>query len=339
MTRKKTNRNQPSRKLTKQSIEDGKKIAEAYRTAVASLASTPDATPQSIYAALAAMQHDLIAMQASSLYETQLISWLDSFGTAYHQMPQWFRDHIATSTFAGFQQPPEPPIVTTLFPEDEGPRFSIIFEAAENYRNRKILTRDQFDLLSHQARASAFTIGGGMAEEAIEKVRDIIQEAIADGPSLDRVRQAVEEKVPESVMTPAKVELVYRQAIQSSYRDGRESLISNPVVADVFPYQAYIPIEDGRVRPEHLKLGKLGLSGTNIYRREDPIWDYFTPPWDYNCRCGVNLLTVNQAARLGVKEAQEWLRTGNKPPLVSRLEAINFRPKMGFGQRSGLLSV
>lgn len=52
-----------------------------------------------------------------------------------------------------------------------------------------------------------------------------------------------------------------------------------------------------------------------------------------NCRCGVNLLTIDAAARRGVQEASEWLRTGRKPPLQSRLPFIPFRPPVSFGQR------
>jgi hypothetical protein len=102
----------------------------------------------------------------------------------------------------------------------------------------------------------------------------------------------------------------------------------------VFPYQAYEPIHDGRVRDEHAELEKLGLNGTNVYRRDDPMWNYFTPPWGYNCRCGVNLLTVDAAARAGVAEAKLWQSTGRPPEVPEhRLQAIDFRPPVGFGTR------
>ena len=74
-----------------------------------------------------------------------------------------------------------------------------------------------------------------------------------------------------------------------------------------------------------------GLNGTSVYRRDDPMWDLFTPPWGYQCRCGVNLLTVEAAARKGVVEARRWERTG-EPPVnpEHRLDAIPFRPEPGF---------
>jgi hypothetical protein len=59
----------------------------------------------------------------------------------------------------------------------------------------------------------------------------------------------------------------------------------------------------------------LGLDGTAVYRRDDPVWDLFYPPWGWNCRCVVIPLSVEDAAARGVKEAMEWMRTG-RPPVV-----------------------
>ena len=30
-----------------------------------------------------------------------------------------------------------------------------------------------------------------------------------------------------------------------------------------------------------MEMEKLGLDGTNVYRRDDPIWEEFLTPWDY----------------------------------------------------------
>ena len=52
-------------------------------------------------------------------------------------------------------------------------------------------------------------------------------------------------------------------------------------MAEVFPYQEYLPIGDSRTRPEHLALAELGINETGVYRRDDPFWDLFLPPWDF----------------------------------------------------------
>jgi uncharacterized protein with gpF-like domain len=74
-----------------------------------------------------------------------------------------------------------------------------------------------------------------------------------------------------------------------------------------FRIVAYYATTDSRVRKNHLALEKLGLDGTNIYRADDPTWQRFRPPWDFQCRCSWVPITVEQAARRGVTEAKEWL--------------------------------
>lgn len=60
-----------------------------------------------------------------------------------------------------------------------------------------------------------------------------------------------------------------------------------------------------------------------------------------NCRCITIPLRISDAAKYGVKEAQEWLRTGVKPANPTYcLHKIPTRPTDGFGTRHGpLLSV
>jgi hypothetical protein len=125
--------------------------------------------------------------------------------------------------------------------------------------------------------------------------------------------------------------------VQAAYRDGRESLASHPIVDELFPYAEYFAIHDSRAEDTHLAMETLGLDGTGIYRTDDPVWDFFTPPWRWCCRCAKNLMTVEAAARKGVLEAKIWLDTGIKPPLISRLPEIPFRPEPGWGARRGVL--
>src|SRR5262249_21071406 len=92
----------------------------------------------------------------------------------------------------------------------------------------------------------------------------------------------------------------------------------------------YSAVHDSRARPEHRHLERLGLDGTAVYRRDDPVILQFWPPWDYNCRCAVVPLTVADAAARGVKEAQEWLRTGQPPAAPAFVAPPPFSPPAGF---------
>ena len=236
-----------------------------------------------------------------------------------------------------------------LLPGDEPlVRFPVIDRAAESLVRRNILTRAAFDAASLRARAQAFTVAGETVEDAIGTIREAMVEAIREGTTLRQFRQRVEEQLEGSFLGPAHAETVFRTNIQTAYNAAHDELADRPIVSELFPYQAYLPINDGRVRDEHLSLGRripeisgsaFGIEGTNIYRRADPFWDVFTPPWGFNCRCGVNLLTIEAAARAGLNEARQWLETGIAPPLVSRLPGIPFRPDPDFvGGRAARLA-
>ena len=66
-----------------------------------------------------------------------------------------------------------------------------------------------------------------------------------------------------------------------------------------------------RCLPEFIAEPVMGFS--DIYRRDDPVVKKYYPPWDYQCRCHSIPLTLADAARKGIAEAQEWLRTGLPP--------------------------
>jgi hypothetical protein len=97
-----------------------------------------------------------------------------------------------------------------------------------------------------------------------------------------------------------------------------------------FPYMFWFSTTDQRSNHLHLELERLGLDGTNIFRRDDP----FFAPWflarelDFpQCRCCTSAASINQAAQRGVKEAIVWYETG-KPPSVPHWVEISskFRP-------------
>lgn len=264
---------------------------------------------------------------ARHLADTELAAWLAGYEWTANKLPPWIEELLTL--------PPPPAGIILPFGGDDGPviRFPLIEKAADSLAQRGILTRAQFDAVSDIVKLESFTVAGGHTVETLDEIRTALHEITREGASLEGFRDAVEERIGASAIGPSHLENIYRTNIQAAFRDGRESLISNPIVSEQFPYQEYVPIHDGRVREEHLALETLGIDGTGIYRRDDPFWDSFTPPWDFQCRCGTNLLRIEAAARKGVGEAKEWLESGQRPLLISRLPFIPFPPTPGFGQR------
>jgi len=277
----------------------------------------------------------LAPIMAESFFGGKMSAWLAAFDHETRKMPQWLQQAM----FDAGSNPPNTPFVFQFErPGDERVKFPKIEAAAKSLLNRRVMDREQFDELTDRAKADAFTVAGDLSEKTIDKVRTTLAETTLEGTSLDKFSAKIQERMGKSPIGPGHLENVYRTNLQAAFRDGQASVMANPVVAAVFPYIEYIPVTDSRTRDTHAQLGKLGLDGTGVYRRDDPFWDYFMTPIDFNCRCGTNNLTVEAAARKGVKEAQRWLETGIAPTNPEhRLETIPFEPKPGFGQRHGSL--
>jgi len=276
---------------------------------------------------------------AEHLSDAVLAGWISGFDNVAAQFPEWLRREFATSIRR--RPPNEPPEFNLFSMFDREPKLRLINveNAAKRLMERGIMTREAFDAASESAKQQAFTIAGDLGEQTIDRVRFQLNQELSQGPSLESFRDRVEDILLESPLAPGHLENVYRTNLQAAYRDGRETLRSDPVVAATFPYQAYFAVHDARARKSHRDLEKLGLNGTNVYRIDDPIWDVATPPIDYNCRCSVLLYTLEKAASVGVKEAQEWLRTGRAPVHPEYRYAIvtsKIQFREGFGHRGNV---
>lgn len=213
------------------------------------------------------------------LADTDLAAWL--FGV--HDVSKIVPKNVLKMLEAQFPDPLIPGVIFIDPRDAEGPTitFPKIDKAVRDLRDRNIVTRKSYDVMTNAARQRAFTIARQASEETIGSIRDLLVEVVEEGPTLRRFRDLVHEKVGASQVGAAHLENVYRTNVQTAFTNGQEALLSHPAVSPVFPYMRYIAIRDGRVRDTHLALETLGLDGTNIYRRDDPMWSFFRPPWDY----------------------------------------------------------
>ena len=274
---------------------------------------------------------------AEHLSDAVLAGWIAGYDNVAGQLPLWLQQEFTDSIRRG--PPGKPPTVNLFGMFDREPRLKLVNveNAAMRLMERGIMTRPQFDAAKQSAQREAFTIAGDLGTQTIDRMRYLLYQELSEGPSLKGFENRINESLGTSPIAPGHLENVYRTNLQAAYRDGRETLRRQPLVAAAFPYQAYFAVHDRRARNTHRMMETLGLNGTNVYRSDDPVWDYFTPPWDYNCRCGVRLMTLEQAAQAGVQEAIEWLRTG-RPPINPeyRLSAIPFEHNEGFGHRGNV---
>ncbi len=215
--------------------------------------------------------------------------------------------------------------------EEQSPHFPTIDKAVQSLSSRNVLTRPQYDALDASARAKAFTVAGVDAQATLTKIRDVLATNVAKGASYEAFKQEVLSAVDSGTfLSDAHQETVFRTNVQSAFSDGQASVLAHPLIRSGFPYSTYDAIHDDRVREDHLALEKYGISGTNIYRNDDPVFQMFRPPWDYNDRCSWTPITVRQAAERGIPEAQEWLKTGVEPSVRAFVPMPPFEPPAGF---------
>lgn len=285
---------------------------------------------------------------AETLSDTLLAAWLQGAQRAASNLPEPIPFAAAEPPLAGFPTSgvivPPPPDLPKGLPGMAGEpeplvRFPIIEAAANNLADRRIMVREDFDRLIEGARRAAFTVARVSNLDAIEKIQMALAEDVRTGGTLAEFEKRVEDALGGSALHPSHIENVYRTNVGTAAAEGLQRTLEHPLVAEAFPYLQYHAVHDSRARAEHRQMEKLGIGGTNIYRRDDPIWQLFFPPWDYQCRCAVVPLSIADAARLGIQEAKQWHQTGLAPEKPIWVPMPSFRPSAGFvGPGKGLVA-
>lgn len=192
-------------------------------------------------------------------------------------------------------------------------RFPIIERGAQALYDSRVLRKDEFDTLANDAKRAAFTIARVNSIKSIADIRDRIAVDAVRGSDLHAFQRDANRILGEEGLSNWNLESVYRTQIMQARASGERTVLASPLVADAFPYVMYTAVHDSRVEHTHLMLESLGLNGTAIYRRDDPTIIKFWPPWRWSCRCVIIAMSKEDAARYGVREAMEWVRTGIPP--------------------------
>ena len=210
--------------------------------------------------------------------------------------------------------PPSPPETRGASSTGNPPpyRFPGVEAAADWLHQRQLLTHDDFAKLDAQAKAAAFTIARVKTVDAVKTVRDAVGSVVRQGGTLPEFRDAVKGAV-KGVFSPAQVETLYRSHVGLAQAAGQRAVIEHESVVSEFPYIMWTATGDARTRETHRAMEFHGQNGTAVYRADDPMWDTLWPPCEWNCRCGVIFLSVDDAARHGSREAARWLATGTPP--------------------------
>ena len=204
--------------------------------------------------------------------------------------------------------PPTKPLsLGGLLDEPRRVSFPIVEDAVRTLRTSPVAVGENFRETAAAVQRGSFAVTGDLTAESLRDVRRILADNIATGPDREQfIRDITERFKTGNPLSEARWRQVFRDNTGQALSNGQDRALKSPFVADAFPYRRYVATDDGRVRPEHLALETLGLSGTNIYWKGDPVWSEFRAPWDFGCRCAGFPVTVRQAMEDGVKEAIDW---------------------------------
>jgi SPP1 gp7 family putative phage head morphogenesis protein len=169
---------------------------------------------------------------------------------------------------------------------------------------RVVLPAEYYGAQSALARAKAFSIAGITRLDAIDAVKQTLNAALATGETFAdwKARLLADPKALQAAMLPAhRLDNIFRTNLQSAYMAGVTRAQETPLAKKLRPFYQYDAINDSRTRPAHVAMDNY------IAPADDLIWQTWTAPCGYRCRC----------TRIALSEAQARARgwTGEKKPL------------------------
>lgn len=212
-------------------------------------------------------------------------------------------NETATST-------PQP--VTSFFPAPEIYGDAAVKLAAKNYAGSlTALVDTKFDKLTPAEKQRAFTIAGIGDRPGMEKVLDRLKNEIAatlDEPDEETAfyryypkARAILRGSGATVLSPSELLVSFRVTRQKAYSQGvMQYAEANKEQMHGLQWRTQ---EDPQVRAHH-------KAWHNVLRPiDDPIWREWFPPVDFNCRCYLQPITKEQAA----KEPDKYAYTAKLP--------------------------
>lgn len=134
----------------------------------------------------------------------------------------------------------------------------------------------------------AFYVTDIIKEDILKKIKQQIFNGIKNGDSYKTTVDAIESAlsdyfkegmIDDEVFTGARLETIVRTNTAEAFNEGKKSIYTDPDLGDLLVAFQYSAILDDRVRDDHAAMDGVVRAAT------DPVWDLWTPPNGFNCRC------------------------------------------------------
>lgn len=124
----------------------------------------------------------------------------------------------------------------------------------------------------------AFALAKSSSLSLTKRIKDMVENFIRKGKPVPKASEQIAEV---GGFTEAYAETVYRTNLATAYTAGQMEQVQDPDISSVIQAFEFESILDSDARENHAAAHGL-LAATN-----DPIWEVYSPPLGYNCRCAL----------------------------------------------------
>ncbi len=172
-------------------------------------------------------------------------------------------------------------------------------QAIEFFRQKTTLPTRTWKDLEGAMHARAFVVAGAARDDLLSDLRAAIDEAIAEGTTLEAFRKRFDETVAKTGWAYNggrnwRTRVIYETNLRTAHAVGRHRQMSDPAVVRRRPFWRYRHNDAvAHPRPHHR-----AWDGT-VLAHDDPWWRTHYPPNGWGCQCFVQSLGPRDLARLG----------------------------------------
>ncbi|MEX0617540.1 MAG: phage minor head protein [Pseudohongiellaceae bacterium] len=188
-----------------------------------------------------------------------------------------------------------------------------------------------------QSHDTGFMVAGAAKADLLNDLRNAVDEAIAEGTTLEQFRARFDETVEKTGWDYKggrgwRTRVIYETNLRTAYAAGRHAQLTDPDLLRVRPYWQYLHGGSADPREEHLRWDGMVLPA------DHPWWNEHYPPNGWGCSCKVVAKSQADLKRMGKDvpdQAPTVLREPWQDPTGARQEDIPEGVDPGFNYPPG----
>jgi SPP1 gp7 family putative phage head morphogenesis protein len=163
--------------------------------------------------------------------------------------------------------------------------FPLLDRILKAWMSRGLISPEQAASIATALRGQVFSLADVWQEKVLEKVRDLLGKAMAEGWSVKEFKDAAASVVTR--FTDGNyAEVVFRTNVANATAAGRYEEMFAPEYAGAAPYWEFRAVTDGRNdEPSECPDMRCRWLDGKTFRKDDESAKQFLPPLHFQCRC------------------------------------------------------